>query len=337
MISAKDFWYFLMKRLAIVLLLVCVGCSAQSNNAAQPAATSPATGFAVPDSGPLSPELTERIQHQVRAQFDLPAEVTVTVSPVKPSDVAGFEALTLTLGGHGKEQKVDFLLSKDGKTLARMTKIDLTRDIYAERMGKIDVQGRPVRGNPDAKVTIVNYDDYQCPFCSRMHTTLTQEILPQYGDKVKIIYKDYPLPMHPWAKHAANDANCLAKESPKAFWDFADYVHAHQREISPDKDINKSFAELDRIAMDMGQKNGANVQQLQACIKNQSDDSLKASMKEAESMGVQATPTMFINGERLEGAVEPDEVRAVINGQLKAAGIQPPPDPKTAAAPAPAK
>ncbi len=61
-------------------------------------------------------------------------------------------------------------------------------------------KGRPVRGNPDAKVTIVNYDDYECPFCSRLHTTLIQDILPQYGDKIKIVYKDYPLPMHPWAQ-----------------------------------------------------------------------------------------------------------------------------------------
>jgi protein-disulfide isomerase len=336
MIFAEDLWYFLMKRLAIVLLLVCAGCSAQSNNAAPSVAPGTAAGYTVPDSGPLSPELTERIQHQVRAQFELPAEVNVNVGPVQPSDIPGYEALTLTLSGIGKEQKVDFLLSKDGKTLARMTRIDLTHDIYAERMGKIDVNGRPVRGNPDAKVTIVNYDDYQCPFCSRMHTTLTQEILPQYGDKVKIIYKDYPLPMHAWAKHAANDANCLAKENQQAFWNFTDYVHLHQRDISGDKNVSKSFAELDRVTMDFGQKNGVDTQKLQACIKSQPDDVLKASMKEADAMGVQATPTMFINGEKLEGAVDPDEIRAVIDGKLKAAGVQSPPEPKTAAA-APAK
>ena len=219
MLSAKSLWYFLMRRLPLVFLLVCAGCSAQSNN--------PSTGLSAV-SAIVSPELKQRIEHQVRAQFELPPDVTIAIGPTRSSDIAGYDAVTLTLSGKGKEQKVDFLLSKDGKTLARMTKIDLTRDIYAERMGKIDVQGRPVRGNSDAKVTIVNYDDYQCPFCSRMHSTLTQEILPQYGDKVKIVYKDYPLPMHPWAKHAANDANCLAKENTAGFWEFADYVHANQ-------------------------------------------------------------------------------------------------------------
>jgi protein-disulfide isomerase len=316
-----------MKRLAIVLLLVCAGCSAQSNNSSQSSASS---------SGALSPEVQQRIEHQIRSQYELPPDVTVNVGPRKPSDITGFDSVTLTLSGHGKEQKIDFLLSKDDKTLARMTKMDLTHDVYAERAGKMDLQGRPVRGNPDAKVTIVNYDDYQCPFCSRMHSTLTQEILPQYGDKVKIVYKDYPLPMHPWAKHAANDANCLAKYSPAAFWEFADYVHANQRDITGDKDLNKSFASLDKVTLDLAKKNGGDGNALQACIKDQPDTVLKASMNEAELMGVQATPTMFINGQKLEGAVDADDVKLVLNEQLKAAGVQPPADTKPAAPP-PAK
>lgn len=325
MLSHKGFWNFLMRRLAVVFLLVCAGCSAQSN---------PATS---PNSQSVSPELKTRIDHQVRAQFELPPDVTVTVGPLRPSDISGYDAVTLTLAGRGKEQKVDFLLSKDGKTLARLTKIDLSKDVYVERMDKIDVKGRPVRGNPDAKITIVNYDDYQCPFCSRMHTTLMQDILPEYGDKVKIVYKDYPLPMHPWAKHAANDANCLAQENGPGFWEFADYVHGNQREISGDKDLQKSFAELDRLTLDFGKKHGADATRLQACIKNQPDTALKSSMTEAESLGVQATPTMFINGQRLEGAVDAEDVKLIINEQLKAAGIQPPADPKPVpATPAPA-
>lgn len=320
MFSLEGLHFLLMKRLAVVFLLVCTGCSAQSNNA--PAAS----------SGAVSPELQQRIEHQVRAQYELPAEVTISVGPLRPSDIAGYSSVTLTLNGHGKEQKLEFLLSQDQKTLARMTRMDLTHDVYTERAGKMDLQGRPVRGNPDAKVTIVNYDDYECPFCSRLHSTLVQDILPQYGDKIKIVYKDYPLPMHPWAKHAANDANCLAKLNPASFWEFADYVHGNQHDINGDKDLSKSFAELDRITLDLGKKNGANAAALQACIKDQPDTALKASMSEAEAMGVQATPTMFINGQELEGAVDAEDVKLVLNEQLKAAGIQPPPDTKSGTA-----
>lgn len=318
-----------MKRLVFVFLLACVGCSAQSNSAS-PSATA--------SSGALPPELQQRIEHQVRAQYELPPDVSISVGSPRPSDIAGFKSVTLTLDGHGKQQKLDFLLSDDDKTLARMTRMDLSHDVYAERASKMDLQGRPVRGNPNAKVTIVNYDDYECPFCSRLHATLVQDILPEYGDKIKIVYKDYPLPMHPWAKHAANDANCLAKENPASFWEFADYVHANQHQITGDKDISKSFAELDRITLDLGKKNGANAAKLQACIKDQPDTALKASMDEAEMMGVQATPTMFINGQKLEGAVDAEDVKLVLNEQLKAAGVQPPADTKPASsAPAPAK
>jgi protein-disulfide isomerase len=314
-----------MKRLVVLLMLVSAGCSAQNP---------PSSTQAFSPSGQnVSPELKANIQRQIQAQYDFPAEVTIDVGPRRPSDFPTYDTVTVTLSAHGKDQKLDFLLSQDGKTLARVTRIDLTKDIYAERMNKIDVKGRPVRGNPNAKVTIVNYDDLQCPFCSRMHTTLMQEILPQYGDRVKIVYKDYPLPMHPWAMHSANDANCLAAENGAAFWEYADYVHANQRAIGNGQDLPKATAELDKIALDLGKKNGADVTRLQACLKAQPDATLKASMAEGESLGLNATPTMFINGQKLEGAVDAEDVKAILNQQLLAAGIQPPAQAPAAAQP----
>jgi protein-disulfide isomerase len=222
-----------------------------------------------------------------------------------------------------------------------LTKMDLTKDPYAETMKKIDVAGRPVRGNPDAKVTIVNYDDFECPYCARMHTALMSEILPQYGDKIKIIYKDYPLlSIHPWAQHAATDANCLAKESGKGYWEFADYVHANQRNINgAQKDPQQAFGELDRLTLDIGKKNGADATRLQACVKAQADTIVKSSMAEGDSVGVSATPTIFVNGQRVEGA-DPDQLKAALNQQLLAAGVQPPaaaPAPTPASPPAPSK
>jgi protein-disulfide isomerase len=289
--------------MAVLLLLISAGCSAQT----------------------VSPELSTRIQRQVQAQYDLPSDIKVSVGPRHPSDFPTYDTVTITLTGRGHDQKVDFLLSQDGKTLVKVTKIDLTKDVYAERMSQIDVKGRPVRGNPNAKVTIVNYDDLQCPFCSRMHSTLMQEILPEYGDRIKIVYKDFPLSMHPWAQHSANDANCLAAENGTAFWDYADLIHANQKAIAAGgQDLPKAQAELDRLALEVGKKNGADMTRLQACVKAQPDSTLKASMAEGESLGLNATPTLFINGQKLEGAVDANEVRAILNQQLLAAGIQPP-------------
>jgi protein-disulfide isomerase len=319
-----------MKRVAFLLLLVCAGCSAQSDSSkAQPTPASPAPAQtpAAVSGTPVAPDLKAKIQRQIQAQYDLPPDVKIDVGPRRPSDFPTFDIVTITLSGGGndaRQQKVDFLLAQDGKTLAKVTKMDLTKDVYAERMNKIDVKDRPVRGNPNAKVTVVNYDDLQCPFCSRMHATLMTEILPQYGDRIRIVYKDFPLSMHPWAPHSANDANCLAAENGTAYWEFADYVHANQKAISSGQDLQKATAELDRIALDLGKKHGADADRLQACIKSQPDKQLKSSMAEGESLGLNATPTLFINGQKLEGAVDVDEIRAVLNQQLLAAGVQPP-------------
>src|ERR1700737_774764 len=122
-----------------------------------------------------------------------------------------------------------------------MTKLDLSKASFAEVMGKIDVNGRPTRGNSAAKVVAINYDDFECPFCSRMHQTLFPELLTEYGDRVMFIYKDFPLAeIHPGgdpprAPHAAVNPNCLAAQNQDAYWEFADYIHAPQAEVNSEK------------------------------------------------------------------------------------------------------
>jgi protein-disulfide isomerase len=275
----------------------------------------------------ISPEVSERVQRQVRAFFNIPPDVTIALGTPTSSEFTDYDLLPVTMSREGKVQKAEFLLSKDGKTLIRFTKIDLTKDIYAENMSKITLAGRPVRGNPDAKVTVVNFDDFECPFCARMHSTLMTEIFPEYKDKIKIVYKDYPLlQIHPWAEHAANNANCLAAESGPAYWQLADYLHANQREISgSQQNVQDSYTKLDQATVDFGKKNGVDVSRLQACMKAQSDGTIKASMAEGDKLGVSATPTLFVNGERIEGALDANEVRAALNRQLQSVGVQPPP------------
>ena len=298
--------------------MLCLGCSAQPNKSAVP------------------PDVSQRIQRQVQSYFNIPPDVVITVGALKPSEFANYDLVTVTMTRQDKSQDAEFLLSKDGKTLIRFTRLDLTKDPYAETMNQISLADRPARGNPDAKVTIVNFDDFECPFCARMHSTLMTEIYPQYKDKIKIVYKDYPLPMHPWAQHAANDANCLAKESGKAYWELADYLHANQHAINASQEnLPASFAEIDRQTMDFGKQNGADLPRLQACLKAQSDAVVKASVAEGDKLGVSATPTVFINGERLEGALDADQVKMALNRQLLAAGVQPPAPAAPAAPPHP--
>jgi protein-disulfide isomerase len=260
--------------------------------------------------------------------------VKITLSAPHASDFPNYDGYTVTLEGDGNKKIFDFLLSKDQKTLIRMTKMDMSKDPYAENMKKIDVKGRPVRGNPNAKVVIVNFDDFECPFCSRAHQTLFPELLKEYGDRIAFIYKDFPLSeIHPWAIHAAVDANCLGALNNDAYWDFADYIHSNQQVVNSEKGHDNQFAALDRITLTEGAKFKVDTTKLQTCIKAQKEDAVTASVKEGEALGVDGTPTMFVNGRSVNGARSAEEFRAVFDSALQQAGVAAPAHP--AAAPSP--
>jgi len=303
----------LLRRSILVLMLVCLGCSAQL--------------------APVPSDLNNKIERQVRATYNVPASVKITVGPPRPSDFNNYDALSITMEGSDKKQTYEFLLSKDGKTLLRMTKLDLTKDPYVEAMKKIDLNGRPTRGNKDAKVIVVNFDDFQCPYCSRMHQTLFPELLKEYGDRVEFVYKDFPLiDIHPWATHAAVDANCLAAQNSDAYWDFADHIHASQRDVNAEKGRDAQFAALDHLTLEQGQKHNLDQAKLQSCVKAQNEDAIKRSMHEAEDVGVNATPTLFVNGQEMDGALPASEMRAALDHALEQAGVPVPAHPPTPAA-----
>jgi len=306
------------KRPVLALLLLCLGCAAQSN----------------------APETDRRIEHQIRQSFTVPPSVQITVGPRKPSsDFPNYDSVSISFSQGERKQTQEFLLSKDGNTLIRPIKMDISKDPWAVLMSKIDVEGRPMRGNKDAKVTIINFDDFQCPFCSRLYQTMfAPAFWKQYGDRVKVIYKDYPLSeIHPWADHAAVNANCLAAQSTDAYWDFADYVHSHQKEITgSQRALAEQFAALDKLTVDVGQRHKLEAAALESCVKAQKDDAVQESVKEGSALGVQATPTMFINGQKIDGVMPEGEFRALLDASLRDAGVEAPAAPGSPAAAKPA-
>jgi protein-disulfide isomerase len=283
-------------------------------------------------------DLSQRIERQLRVTYNVPATVKVSLSALRPSEFANYDGVTVTFDGEGKKQNYEFLVSKDQKTLVRLTKIDISKDPYQEITDKIDVKGRPIRGNPNAKVVMVNYDDFECPFCSRVHATLFPQLLKEYGDRVAFIYKDFPLSeIHPWAIHAAVDANCLAAQNSEAYWDFADYIHGNQSVVNKAANRDAQFAAIDHITLNEGDKFKLDSARLQACIKEQKSEAVTASVKEGEGLGVTGTPTMFVNGQMMDGARSLDEIRSLFNSALQRAGVTPPAPPPAAAPSASAK
>lgn len=288
----------------LLAIVVAAGCKAQTTASTDPA-------------------LTRRIEVLVRSQFNVPQDYDIAFGARKPSQVPGYETLPVTLSRGAKNTTIDFLISTDNTKLARLETFDLAKNPALN----IDVAGRPVRGNPNAKVTVVNFDDLECPYCARMHQSLFPATLERYKDKVRFVYKDDPLvEIHPWAMHAAIDANCLAAQSAPIYWTYVDYLHSHGQEINgSDRDVTKSYAALDRIARQEATIAKLDATKLDACLAKQDDSQVKASAHEADTLGVSGTPALFVEGERIDGFVPEERLWLVIDRALRAAGVEPPP------------
>jgi protein-disulfide isomerase len=293
------------------------GCRAQS--------TTPS----VPD-----PALNRRIEILVRSQYEMPPDVTISLGSRTPSQFTGYETLPVTITRASKSQVINFLISTDNTKLVHLDTFDLTKD----PADAIPVAGRPIRGNPTAKVTVINFDDLECPYCARLHQELFPATLDHYKDLVRFVYKDDPLSeIHPWAMHAAVDANCLAAQSGDVYWTYVDYLHAHGDEVTgSDHDLQKSFATLDRIAHQEAILGKLDESLLNACLAKQDETQIRASAKLAEDLGIDGTPAVYVNGERVNGgAVPQNELWMAIDRAVRAAGEQLPAA-QAAATPTPA-
>jgi protein-disulfide isomerase len=279
----------------------------------------------------------------VRQKANLPPGSSVVIGPRMPSDLPGYDNISVSFSAEGKTSRpVNFLLSKDGKTLAQFSKFDLTADPRT----MISDAGRPSRGGPErAPVIIVGFDDLECPFCARLHESIFPAITQRYGDKVRIVYKDFPLDQHPWAMRAAVDVNCLGAQSEKGYWNLVDYIHGHASDVGADpkdaksdKTLARANEQLDKLTKEQGEFQKADLPKLEACLTKQDTAAIEASKKVGEALNIDSTPTLFINGDKIDGAVPVDFLFGEIDDALRAEGVKPPPPYVAPAAPAePAK
>lgn len=229
---------------------------------------------------------------------------------IAPSDVPGWNKGTLEVKAGDNEQSIPFLVTPDGKFFISGEVTDLTVDPLVATMQKIDVKGRPARGPADAKVTIVEYSDFQCPFCSRGYSVIEDEVLPAYGDKVRFYFKHLPLKsIHPWAEGAALATECAAQQSPEGFWALYNAIFKNQKEINQDN-LKAKVTEYAKAA-GLDETKFTQCYDTRAAIAQVDKD-----LAEAETVGAQSTPTFFINGRRLEGAQPLDAFKAVIDAEL---------------------
>lgn len=314
--------------LLLFAALTAFGCHAQP----VPQSAAAAPGQLAKPGKPITPELARRIEVLLRQKADLPPESTVNIGQRTTSDLAGWDTVSITVSNQGStSHPIIFYVSDDGKTIGQFTRYDISADPRA----LISDAGRPARGGPEtAPVLIIGFDDLECPYCAKLHADIFPALIARYGDKVRIVYKDFPLPadMHPWAMRAAVDVNCLADQSPAGYWNLVDYMHAHASEISApfqsgpvDKTLPAVNQNLDKITHDQGVFQKVDVAKLDACIAKQDTTGIAASQKIGDSFKIDSTPTLFINGDKISGAVDISFVFNLIDTALRVQGVTPPP------------
>lgn len=167
---------------------------------------------------------------------------------------------------------------------------------------------RAFAGAKNAPITIVEYSDFQCPYCRRGHDTMKQ-VLEKYGDKVKIVFKDMPIErIHPLARGAADIYEAIALQDPAKATKYKDYVFDHQEDEQ--KDGPKFFE-------DVAKKVGANVAQVKKDAKGDKvKERIEADKAEGEKFGFTGTPGYLVNGVSLKGAYPFEEFEKIIDKEL---------------------
>lgn len=219
--------------------------------------------------------------------------------------VAGLKKGTVGTG----RQRITLFVSQDGKYLVLgrpglSTEImDSTIDPHQEVMEKISLDNIPTKGAKDAQVTVVEYSDFQCPFCKRGKDMLP-DILKQYDGKIKISYKQLPLQIHDWAMKASIASLCAYEQGNDKFWAFHDEIFDNQSKIK--------LANADETFTGYAKKIGLNTKKFKQCLGSKEIAAkVNQEMKEAQAIGVSSTPTFVIEGMIVPGA-NPDGVKSAI-------------------------
>jgi protein-disulfide isomerase len=172
----------------------------------------------------------------------------------------------------------------------------------------------PLRGSKSADLTIVFFDDLECPFSAAAYKTLVDDVLKDYGSRVALrIWPTFNSEIHPWAMHAAINAKCVASQNTEAFWEYTDAVHHGLDRLTL---ASAPFDELDRIALEAGRKSNLSMKILRECVTAQVETPAKDAYRKALDSGLHAVPTLLIGSEHLEGARSAQEYRAVIDNVL---------------------
>ncbi len=274
---------------ALAGCVFATACIAQTP--AAPAADAPAA--AQPAVSPEQARLLKSSEAFVRHFFGWGPDIDVTLGPVGPSAAADFYTVPIRVKLGDQTQTGEVYVSKDGKTLLRGEIYDMSTDPFAANREKFHADGNPSKGPADARVTLVEFSDFECPHCRELYEEM-KAIETQYP-QVRIVYKDFPLTsIHPWAQTAAVGGRCAYQQSPAAFWKYHDSVFDNQDVLSAENVWDKLVGFATAAGLD--------ADTFKACLSSpDAEKAVNANHADGVALDVNSTPTVFINGRPLVG------------------------------------
>jgi protein-disulfide isomerase len=211
-----------------------------------------------------------------------------------------YEAMREQILQHIREARQSKARAAYLKTLRSQAQISIA---LAPPTAPVEVAHSPVRGKADAPVVLVEFADYQCPYCQKIHPDL-DKLQKEFGSKLALVYKDYPLPMHPYAQKAAEAARCAGVQGK--FWEFHDQLFAGKKLQLSDLKEEARTLNLDADRFDK-------------CLDGGSEAaSVDKDRKEATSLGLTGTPSFFVNGHFFSGVLSYAALRDMVEQQLTA-------------------
>jgi protein-disulfide isomerase len=248
----------------------------------------------------------------VRHLFVMDSRVKVEVSDPKPSELTGFSQVTVHASAGNSAQDFVFYVSKDGSKIVQGTVFDVNNNPFKSDLDKIKTEGAPNFGTAGAPVVLVEFSDFECPYCKEEAAMLRANLPVSYQKQVHFYYKEYPLEnIHPWARAGAIAGRCVYRQSNDLFWEFHDWIFPHQGEITPEnlKDKVMEWAKS---------KNGLDSAQLSQCIDTKATEAeVNKTIAEAKALNVDQTPTLFVNGRRIGGAFDWPSLHAIIDYEIE--------------------
>ena len=276
-------------------LLLLPMCGQRKNDSAKPAA--PALD---------KPALAAYVRHLLA----WPETVTVEIGDPAPSEIPGLREIVVTGTLEGRSAQQKFLITADGQKLIQGTIFDLKQNPFRPELAKLTTDSQPSLGTPGAPVVLVLFTDFECPYCREESKTLRANLLTTYPKEVRLYLKDYPLSqIHPWAKPAAIAGRCIFQQSPEAFWMYHDWIFDQQAQISA--------ANLNSKVMEFAVGKPLDPLHLKRCLDTRATEAeVDKELKEGESLQVDSTPTLFVNGRRINQTMAWPQLKSLIDSEL---------------------